>query len=124
MNVRGAAVWLAACAALIVACGGADNGSATMTPFAGLDGAQLYSAACASCHGADLRGSEQGPPFLDAIYRPGHHADASFLLAVRRGVRAHHWNFGNMPAIEGLTDEQVAAIVEYVRQQQRAAGIE
>jgi hypothetical protein len=29
-----------------------------------------------------------------------------------------------MPPIEGLTDEQIAAIVEFVREQQRAAGIE
>ena len=93
-------------------------------PYTGTDGAALYAQACASCHGTDLRGTDQGPPFLDTIYRPGHHADPSFLLAVRRGARAHHWNFGNMPVIEGLSDEQVAAILQFVRAQQRAAGID
>jgi hypothetical protein len=29
-----------------------------------------------------------------------------------------------MPLIEGITEEQVLAIVEYVRSEQRAAGIE
>ncbi len=112
-------------ALLVVACTGSDGGGASVsTPFVGTDGATLYSRACASCHGADLRGTDQGPPFLDAIYRPGHHADASFLLAVRRGARSHHWNFGAMPPVEGLTDEQVAAIVEFVREQQREAGID
>jgi mono/diheme cytochrome c family protein len=89
-----------------------------------MDGASLYAQACSSCHGSDLRGTDQGPPFLDAVYRPGHHGDASFLVAVRSGARSHHWDFGNMPPIDGLSDEQVRAIVEYVRGQQRAAGID
>ena len=39
------------------------------------------------------------------------------------GVRAHHWKFGNMPAIENLTRSDVTAIVAYVRELQRANGI-
>jgi mono/diheme cytochrome c family protein len=110
---------------LLAACTGSDgDGAPASAPFTGSDGATLYAQACASCHGLDLRGTNEGPPFLDAIYRPGHHADVSFHLAVRSGARAHHWSFGNMPPIEGLTDEQIAAIVEFVREQQRAAGIE
>ena len=89
-----------------------------------VDAAALYGRQCAACHGEDLRGSEQGPPFLNAIYRPGHHPDVAFLVAVRSGVRPHHWNFGEMPPIVGLNDEQVAAIIKYVRTQQRDAGIE
>jgi mono/diheme cytochrome c family protein len=112
-------------ALLVGACTGSDGeGEPVSTPFTGTDGAVLYSQACAGCHGADLGGTDQGPPFLDAIYRSGHHADAAFLLAVRRGARSHHWNFGNMPPVEGLTDGQVVAIVEFVREQQRAAGID
>lgn len=112
----------AAIAGVLLACSGGS--SEQPTSFAGSDGANLYSQACARCHGADLRGTNQGPPFLDAIYRPGHHADGAFLFAVRGGSRAHHWNFGNMPPIPGLTDEQVGAITGFVREQQRAAGIE
>ena len=109
---------------LIAACGGGGEDRPASTPFSGLDGRVLYGQACASCHGADLGGTDQGPLFIESIYRSGHHADAAFLLAVRRGVRSHHWGFGNMPPIDGLTDEQVEAIVEFVREQQRRAGID
>jgi mono/diheme cytochrome c family protein len=93
-------------------------------PFTGTDGTALYAQACSSCHGVDLRGTEQGPPFLHPVYRPGHHSDAAFVLAVRRGSPAHHWNFGPMPPVAGLSDEQVDAIIRYVRAQQQATGIE
>ena len=107
-----------------VACGTSGSEPQGRMSFDGVDGAVLFGQACASCHGANLDGTADGPPFIDSIYRPGHHADAAFLLAVRRGVRSHHWDFGNMPQIEGLGDEQVAAIVEFVRERQRAAGID
>ena len=74
--------------------------------------------------GADLRGTENGPPFLDRIYEPGHHPDVAFMAAAMMGARAHHWDFGNMPPIEGITEEQIQAIIDYVRAEQRAAGVE
>lgn len=114
---------VAALALALSGCGGADDGKAPVR-FTGASGPAHYAQACASCHGTELQGTDQGPPFLDALYRPGHHADAAFLLAARRGVRSHHWDFGNMPRVEGLSDEQLAAIVAYVRERQRAGGIE
>lgn len=87
-------------------------------------GRELYAANCAQCHGADLRGSSQGPPHIDPIYEPNHHADVSFRLAIARGAPQHHWNFGAMPPIAGLTDQDVTDIIAHVREQQRAAGIE
>ncbi len=115
------AIALAASVAVAGACGG---GSEPVPAFTGTDGAALYAQACASCHGAGLRGTKQGPPFLDAIYRPGHHADAAFFLAVKGGARQHHWNFGNMPPVQGLSDPQIEAIVALVRERQHAAGID
>jgi hypothetical protein len=47
----------------------------------------------------------------------------AFVLAAAQGVRAHHWGFGNMPAIEGVTNEDVVQITAYVRALQRANGI-
>ena len=48
----------------------------------------------------------------------------AFVLAARNGVRAHHWPFGNMPPVEQpLTDGELAAIIAYVRELQRANGI-
>ncbi len=99
----------------------------TATPesrFSGTDGRELYGQACSVCHGQNLEGTNAGPTFLNRIYAPWHHADISFIFAVERGVRAHHWNFGNMAPVEGLSHEQVLAIIAFIREQQRAAGIE
>ncbi len=86
-------------------------------------GAELFSNNCARCHGESLGGTNQGPPLLHEYYVPSHHADAAFLSAVRRGVAPHHWDFAPMPPIDGLSDDDVAAIVAHVRQQQRDAGL-
>ncbi|MYD65701.1 MAG: cytochrome c [Chloroflexi bacterium] len=96
----------------------------TVPRFSGTDGRALYGQACAVCHGQALEGTNAGPTFLNRIYAPGHHADISFIFAVERGVRAHHWDFGNMAPVEGLEHEQVLAIIAFIREQQRAAGIE
>lgn len=106
------------------ACSESTSSGGASDRFTGLDGPSLYARACASCHGADATGTNQGPAFLDAVYRPGHHSDQAFLLAVRRGARSHHWNFGDMPPVEGLSDEQVAFIVEFIRARQVEAGIQ
>jgi hypothetical protein len=39
------------------------------------------------------------------------------------GVQAHHWRFGNMPPVEGITRAEVATIITYIRELQRANGI-
>lgn len=87
-------------------------------------GEELYQATCAECHGTDLRGTDKGPSHLDAVYEPSHHADAAFFLAVQLGSRAHHFGFGDMAPVEGLTDDDVAAIVAYVRETQRIEGFD
>jgi len=79
---------------------------------------------CVSCHGVNGAGSENGPPFIHKIYEPSHHGDAAFYLAARNGVRAHHWRFGDMPPVEGVSDQEVEYIVAYVREVQRANGIQ
>ena len=87
-------------------------------------GKRLYEKNCVSCHGADLKGSDKGPPFLHPVYLPSHHSDPSFQAAVHHGSRAHHWKFGDMPPVQGLSADDVAHITAYVRQQQRLAGIQ
>ena len=87
-------------------------------------GADLYEGNCAECHGSDLRGTDEGPSHLSEIYKPSHHADEAFLLAVIRGSPQHHWPFGDMPPIEGLTADDVTAIVAFVRERQRIEGFE
>jgi len=87
-------------------------------------GKALFEKSCASCHGANLQGSDKGPPMLSKIYEPSHHGDAAFQLAVKNGSRAHHWKFGDMAPVPGLTPDDVAQITAYVRLEQRKAGIQ
>lgn len=110
----------------ITACGTVGGGEEISGQEASLVelGEALYETHCSECHGADLRGNEQGPSLLSEIYEPNHHADGAFLLAVRRGVPAHHWRFGDMPPIEGLTEADVEAVVAFVRETQRVEGFE
>lgn len=88
------------------------------------EGEQLFNANCSICHGALALGTAQGPPLVHIIYEPSHHADITFQRAVAMGVRPHHWDFGPMEPVPGVTEEQVALITRYVRWLQRSAGIE
>ncbi len=86
-------------------------------------GQGLFTNNCARCHGPQGTGSQQGPPLVHKIYEPSHHADFAFQRAAAQGVRAHHWKFGNMPKIEGITQDEVAEVIRYVRWLQQQAGI-
>jgi len=88
-----------------------------------VQGKALFATRCTTCHGLKARGTTQGPPLVHEIYHPSHHADLAFHLAVRNGVKAHHWHFGDMPAQEGFTPEQVGHMSAWVRLEQRKAGI-
>ncbi|MCA1241165.1 cytochrome c [Stappia stellulata] len=106
---------------------GAALAAVTVPPLSGAaaEGAEIFSANCASCHGANAEGrAGEGPPLVHVIYEPGHHADGAFFLAVAQGVRQHHWTFGNMPPVAGVSPDEIARIVAYVRTLQRANGIE
>ena len=69
-------------------------------------GEAKFTANCAACHGVRGVGTKQGPPLVHKIYEP-----------------THHWEFGNMPKIEGVTSGDVEHIIRYVRWLQREAGI-
>ncbi|MGB5854104.1 MAG: c-type cytochrome [Oceanisphaera sp.] len=86
-------------------------------------GKQTYNDNCASCHGADLKGTRQGPPFIHQVYEPSHHGDEAFYRAAANGVRAHHWRFGDMPPVSNVTRKEMADIIAYIREQQREYGI-
>lgn len=87
-------------------------------------GERLFNENCASCHGKNAAGQNGvAPPLVHIIYEPNHHGDMAFQLAAKRGVRQHHWYFGNMPAVPSVTQQDVSKITAYVRELQRANGI-
>ncbi len=87
-------------------------------------GKRAFEAKCVVCHGVNAAGQVGvAPPLVHKIYEPSHHGDESLQRAVSLGVRAHHWRFGNMPAVEGLTRGDVAMVAIYIRELQRANGI-
>ncbi len=111
--------------AMLSACGGDDIATTPPEPIpAGADGATIYQARCASCHGEDLRGTDKGPSQLSIVYEPNHHGDNTYRTAIRNGVAQHHWGFGNMPAVQDITDEQIELVIAYIRAQQEALGFE
>jgi mono/diheme cytochrome c family protein len=89
----------------------------------GRQGEQAFNDNCAACHGENAAGGDGGPPLVHNIYVPGHHGDGSFRLAFQRGVRQHHWRFGDMPPQPQIGNETAAAIIRYVRELQVANGI-
>jgi mono/diheme cytochrome c family protein len=97
---------------------------ASAAPEEVAEGKRLFEKDCSVCHGPAADGTAQGPPLAHKIYEPNHHADAAFTLAVRLGVRSHHWRFGDMPALPHVTDDVVGEITAYVRWLQRQVGIE
>ena len=87
-------------------------------------GQRIYENACAACHNTNATGNEgAGPPLIHVIYEPSHHSDESFQRAVAMGVKSHHWRFGDMPPVEGLTRGDVVMVIAYIREIQRANGI-
>ncbi|MBI3325549.1 MAG: cytochrome c [Nitrospinae bacterium] len=95
----------------------------TAVPSEFTRGEALFGAHCARCHGLSAEGTKQGPSLLWRIYAPNHHSDASFYQAVRQGVRAHHWRFGDMPLIPEVAQDEVGQIIAYVRWLQQQAGV-
>ena len=87
-------------------------------------GKTAFEAKCAVCHGLNGAGQDGvAPPLVHKIYEPSHHGDESFWLAAQRGVTSHHWRFGDMAPVDGLTRADVKMIVAYIRELQRENGI-
>ncbi len=124
-----AGIGLVVLAAALPACESNATNQDAARPAGGVTPAELqvgeakFSANCSACHGLRAIGTKQGPPLVHKIYEPNHHADMAFQRAAENGVRAHHWEFGNMPKIEGVTPADVEQIIRYVRWLQREAGI-
>ncbi len=109
---------------VLAACGSEEAAPPSAGPGPSGDGAAIYASSCASCHGTDLRGTDRGPSHLSIVYEPGHHGDDSFRAAIRNGAPQHHWDFGPMPPVDGLTVEDEDAVIAYIRTVQAREGFE
>ncbi len=92
-----------------------------------VSGKTAYDENCAGCHGGlgegSDKGSEKGPPLVHRLYHPGHHGDAAFRRTVQQGSPAHHWKFGDMKPLPGVSEDEISAIIRYVRAIQKANGV-
>jgi mono/diheme cytochrome c family protein len=87
-------------------------------------GETVFAAKCAICHGAGGVGRNGlAPPLIHKIYEPSHHGDEAFQLAAANGVRSHHWKFGDMPPVDGVTRADIKMVIAYIREIQRANNI-
>lgn len=108
----------------LAACGSDDTEPASATGSQLDRGAEIYAESCGSCHGADLRGTDKGPSHLSIVYESNHHTDDSFRSAIANGAPQHHWSFGDMEPVEGLSDDDVEAVIAFVRAEQERQGFE
>jgi mono/diheme cytochrome c family protein len=113
----------AAIAVAAVALGACGEEQAGGEAVAAAEGAQVWAANCAACHGPQGEGTAAGPPLVHVIYEPGHHSDESFRRAIQHGSIAHHWGFGDMPPQPQLDEDEMEAVIVHVRELQREAGI-
>ncbi|NNE97222.1 MAG: cytochrome c [Acidimicrobiales bacterium] len=125
MNMRILGAGMLGLTLSVAACSSDDPAAVPVAPLASdADGAAVYQARCASCHGEDLRGTDRGPSQLSIVYEPNHHGDNAYRFAIRNGASQHHWNFGNMPVIEDITDDQIERVIAYIRDEQERLGFE
>ena len=129
MTVLHARLHILVCAMTLVASAACDSSQPKPAVGGGPLPAELqageakFNANCSVCHGQQGKGTQMGPPLVHKIYEPNHHGDVAFQRAAAFGVKAHHWEFGNMPKIETVTAADVDEIIQYIRWQQRQAGI-
>jgi mono/diheme cytochrome c family protein len=131
LYIAGGGLLVAAIGAVVLFTGGSGGPAETTVEVkvpelsrSAAAGGKLFAENCQACHGVNAAGSENGPPLVHRIYEPSHHADMAFFRAVSRGVKAHHWNFGDMPPIRGIGSDELRDVVAYVRELQSANGIQ
>ncbi len=88
------------------------------------EGSMVFQMHCAGCHGENAAGTPNGPPLIHKLYAPSQHDDHLFRRVIATGVAAHHWQYGPMPAIRLSRAFHSDRIIKYIRELQRANGID
>ncbi len=122
-----AGVVAALLATAVAACGtsGSADPATSDVPSVVAEGAELYAASCAACHGANLEGeadwrvanddgSFKAPPH-DSSGHTWHHGDLTLLQIITEGGGFAE---SRMPAFsETLTDAEILKILEFIKSQ-------
>ncbi len=78
---------------------------------------------CASCHGADAKGTAQGPDLTDTKWLHGDGSLEFIKNVVRDGVPTPKEHSGAMPGFKDtLTEEQINAVAAYVLSRKQGAS--
>jgi mono/diheme cytochrome c family protein len=86
-------------------------------------GAAVYERSCAGCHDAGAAGDGGGVSLVDARFALPGFDDVAFVTAIVRGVSADGSEHGGMPRIRGLSEQDLADLLAFVRGLQRSAGL-
>ena len=93
-----------------------ENKQFTQLAIAGM---RLYRSMCVECHGADAKGTGDGPNLLRAQYHAKRFGKTAFHAAVKGGVPQQKWAMGDMPGFPDLDFNQIEQVERYVRELQR-----
>lgn len=108
------AVAIATVATVVAGCG----------PSEPPDGAALFAANCAVCHGPAAQGvDDQGPSLLEDRYLADAFSDEAIAASIRDGVPSSEDRWAPMPSFPRFEDDQLDAVVAHVRELQRRAGL-
>jgi len=92
-------------------------------PFSLGRGWSAYESRCVECHGVEGGGTDRGPPLVHQYYVPSHHSDEAIIRAILYGSQQHHWNFGDMPPVDGVTESEAEQVTAFVRWLQAKKGL-
>jgi mono/diheme cytochrome c family protein len=113
-GIAGWAAAIATVAVLVTGCG----------PSEPPDAAALFAANCAVCHGPAAQGvDDQGPSLLEDQYLADALPDEAVAAAIRDGVASSDDRWAPMPAFPRFDDDELEAVVGYVRELQRRAAL-
>lgn len=85
--------------------------------WAGDDGASIYKAKCAACHGADLAGKPMAKIPSLVSDEAKNAADADLTDMIANGGKAKKASHAFQA--KGLTPDQIKLVVAYIREQQK-----
>lgn len=108
--------------AVLVATGGGDEEPpAAGSPEELAFGEEVFAENCQTCHGPRAAGGLAGPPLVHEMYQDLE--DADIRAAIANGKAQENWRFAPMPPIP-IDEDEVAAVIAYVRDQQQRAWSE